>query len=235
MYTAYLFDIDGTLTPSRQCIDPEFKKLMLAFADTHNVYLVTGSDKPKTVEQIGEDLFNRARRVYNCAGNDVWEKGVNVYTNDWALPADAHEWLAQQLTSSAYNVRTGLHFEHRPGCVNFSIVGRNANNEQRADYFAYDEQSGERIWIADKFNLTFPGLQATVGGETGIDIAALGKDKGQIYKDFVDYDDIVFFGDRTAPGGNDYPLAKILIELDHGCVFQVDHWSNTQKILENIQ
>ena len=49
MKLEYIFDVDGTLTPSRGTIDPQFKKEFLAFARTHNVYLVTGSDRPKTL------------------------------------------------------------------------------------------------------------------------------------------------------------------------------------------
>ena len=41
MKLEYIFDVDGTLTPSRGTIDPQFKKEFLAFARTHNVYLVT--------------------------------------------------------------------------------------------------------------------------------------------------------------------------------------------------
>ena len=45
---AYIFDVYGTLTPSRGVMDAEFKELFLAFAKEHNVYLITGSDRPKT-------------------------------------------------------------------------------------------------------------------------------------------------------------------------------------------
>ena len=68
-----------------------------------------------------------------------------------------------------------------------------------------------------------------------VDIAARGKDKGQILKDFDKYDEVVFFGDRTEPGGNDYALAKLIIEAGRGAVFQVDHWVTTYKTLLNIE
>ena len=48
----FIFDVDGTLTPSRGKIDNDFKKFFVEFCMNNNVYLVTGSDKPKTVEQI---------------------------------------------------------------------------------------------------------------------------------------------------------------------------------------
>ena len=49
-------------------------------------YILQQEDAPKTIEQIGEELFNKVERVYNCSGNSVWEKGKNVYNNDWKLP-----------------------------------------------------------------------------------------------------------------------------------------------------
>jgi phosphomannomutase len=232
--TCYIFDVDGTLTPSRGRINEDFRLWFTDFCIENNVYLVTGSDNAKTVEQLGEYLCRWPIFIYNCSGNDIWAKGERVRTNEWTLPEDAHEWLAQQLTSSMYNVRTGLHFEHRPGLVNFSVVGRNATTEQRTDYVAYDEYSGERAYIANTFNLLFPSLQATVGGETGIDIAPKGADKSQILKDFKDSEEIYFFGDKTELGGNDYPLAKAIIDNNLGKCYNVKDWKDTWNILRNL-
>ena len=238
MKTAYLFDVDGTLTPSRQHIDPEFKEYMMAFSKTHDVYIVTGSDKPKTVEQIDEDLYNSAIRAYNCGGNDVWEGEDNIYTDPWTLPEEPWKFLETRLIHSKWGPKTGHHFDVRPGMVNFSILGRNATLEQRHAYVEYDKSTQERRLLADEFNSYFSdkyNIEGTLGGETGIDIAARGKDKGQILKDFDAYDDIVFFGDRTEPGGNDYALAKLIIETGRGYVFQIDHWVTTYKTLLNIE
>ena len=43
--TNFLFDIDGTLTPSRSVIDKDFKIFFLKWMENKSVYLVTGSDK----------------------------------------------------------------------------------------------------------------------------------------------------------------------------------------------
>ena len=211
-------------------MDAEFQGYFLDFCYANDVYLVTGSDYAKTLEQIGPDVCNAVTRIYNCNGNDVWEKGVNVRTNDWTLPEDAHEWLSVQLTESTYRTRTGLHFEHRPGLVNFSIVGRNADKEQRAEYVVHDELSDERNIIAKEFNLSFPNLQATVGGETGIDIAPLGADKSQIIEDFEVEDKLYFFGDRMDPAGNDYSLS---LEVD--IAKSVKKWQETFELLQYFQ
>ena len=226
----FIFDVDGTLTPSRQGMDADFQRWFLEFCYDNDVYLVTGSDHPKTVEQVGKSICESVQCVYNCSGNDVWEAEVNTRTTNWTLPEIAHGWLSEQLSASAFSLRTGLHFEHRPGMVNFSIVGRNANKEQRKMYVDWDEKYNERDLIAHNFNLLFSELEARPGGETGIDIATKGADKSQILVDFDDNDFILFFGDRMDEGGNDYPLA---LANYNGKNYHVKDWKHTWEILKN--
>ena len=43
----FVFDVDGTLTPSRGLIDMEFQKYFMDFCEDNFVYLITGSDRQK--------------------------------------------------------------------------------------------------------------------------------------------------------------------------------------------
>ena len=104
MNKKYIFDVDGTLTPSRQQIDSDFEKYMLKFSDEEDVYLVTGSNREKTIEQIGNDLFQKAKRVYNCSGSDVYEGDINVYRDEWEIPSDVEEFLMDELHHSKFPV-----------------------------------------------------------------------------------------------------------------------------------
>ena len=229
----FIFDVDGTLTPSRGIIDPNFKAFFNTFCLMNDVYLVTGSDKAKTIEQISEPTYNLCKRVYQCNGNDVWEGATHIRTNKWILPEAPHNWLSERLTTSDFPKRTGLRFEHRPGMVNFSIVGRNANAAERAHYVKWDKDTIERNDIAAVFNSIFPELEAKVGGETGIDISPKGFNKSQIAKDFdLNTDDysVYFFGDAMHEGGNDYPLAQVLTHSRH-----VMNWKNTCEYLQIFQ
>ena len=227
----FIFDVDGTLTPSRGIIDEKFKTFFNEFCRTNPVYLVTGSDKPKTIEQIGEDTYNLCKRVYQCSGSDVWDADTNILKSGWTLPDLARTFLISCEYESDFSIRTGNHIEERPGMVNFSVVGRNADAEQRAAYVAFEEQNGERKKIADAFNTMFPDLSAKVGGETGIDISPRGADKSQIIKDFdTTKDKLWFFGDAIYEGGNDYPLAKVV--KNHR---QVTSWLQTKEYLEIFQ
>mgnify|MGYP001208397013 FL=1 len=226
----YLFDVDGTLTPSRGVIDPEFKKWFLNFCSKNNVILVTGSDRPKTIEQLGREVYNACQRVYNCSGNDVYEGKKKVKFNDWNLPLLAQRWLKIRLDNSPYELRTGKHIENRTGMINFSVVGRNATAEERKDYHEYDEKFNERLSIAQDFEKEFTELQAKVGGETGIDIFPKGCDKGQVVKDFKK-STINFYGDRCDPQGNDYPIARLLKPKQ---VNHVKDWRDCWELLRNV-
>lgn len=231
----YIFDVDGTLTPSRDVMNSMFQLWFENFVDNNYVYLVTGSDYPKTVEQVGEYICTNADYVYNCNGNSIWYRGENVHNNNWKLPEEAEQWLQDQLTQSKFPKRTGLHLEQRPGMVNFSVVGRNANYEERAEYVQWDEEHNERKTISDNFNKLFQNLQATVGGETGLDIAPKGFDKSQVLNDFLDIDEIHFFGDKMNKGGNDYSLAKAILDNNRGYCYNVQNWETTWKLLIQIQ
>ena len=99
----FIFDVDGTLTPSRGKIDLEFKMFFNTFCLTNEVYLVTGSDKPKTVEQISEETYNLAKRVYNCSGCDVWEANKSVRSSDWNMPREQLSWLEDKLEEILYD------------------------------------------------------------------------------------------------------------------------------------
>lgn len=226
----FIFDVDGTLTPSRQRIDTDFAVYFSTFCVDNYVYLVTGSDREKTIEQVGEEIYSLSKRVYNCSGSDVWEGEKNVYTSTWTLPHEAEKWLRQECRISEFPLRTGLHIEKRPGMVNFSIVGRHATLGERKLYVKHDIKTNERARIAKEFKERFPDIQAVVGGETGIDIFPVGKDKAQIIDDFDKNDKLYFFGDRMDKDGNDYSLAQKVHYAK-----SVSGWKETKETLCYLQ
>ena len=230
----FIFDVDGTLTPSRGKMDEKFSQFFFDFCTLNHVYLVTGSDKPKTVEQIGNAIYSMAIRVYNCSGSEVWEGSRQIKADEWKIPMHVKSWLEDKLEESSFPLRTGLHIEERSGMVNFSIVGRNATIGERKLYVKHDIASNERNYIAELFNLEFSELIARPGGETGIDISPKGADKSQIINDFDPNDVLYFYGDRMDPQGNDYPLKKVIIDNDLGFAVEVSDWKDTWEKLKCV-
>jgi len=159
-------------------------------------------------------------------------------TKNLELPRDAYAFLLKKSISSDFDIATGNHFESRPGLLNFSVVGRNANRVQRKKYVKFDKLTSERQTISDEFNKKFTkklGLVSQVAGETGLDIIEIGKDKAQILKDFTFQDSLIFFGDNIQPGGNDYGIAQVIEYGPYAYTecHNVKNWKETWKILKS--
>jgi phosphomannomutase len=230
----YIFDIDGTLTPSRNKMDKNFHDFFMEFVKIHRVWLISGSDHTKTIEQIGVDLWTNVEKAYQCSGNQLFQRGSLIRTSDWELPIATKWCLEKFLEQSKYPHRYGNHIETRPGMVNFSIVGRQCTQEQREEYFKWDNEHKERVEFTKELKERYLGLDAVVGGEISIDIYPNGKDKGQIIDDIDD--NFTFFGDRLSPGGNDYPLkrASMVKQLKGNEFFNVKSWKDTRNLLTSI-
>jgi hypothetical protein len=210
-------------------MDPEFKEWFLRFIQQHSVMLVTGSDLTKTVEQVGIDIVENVEYCFNCSGNVVMYKGKTIFRHEFTLPKDVEEYLNIQLSSSPYPYRYSRHIEDRRYMVNFSVVGRGANSEQRTHYYEWDKLAGERIRIAKEINSKWSNIQAAVGGETGIDIFGHGHDKAQV-SEYL-HQNTIFFGDRMDPSGNDYTLMRSVIDNGLGRCYNVINWTETMKEL----
>ena len=230
----FIFDVDGTLTPSRQKITDDFLPFFIDFISKNDVYLVTGSDRDKTLEQVTPEIYNSCKRVYNCSGSDVYVGDKNVYRSDWELPWEVERFLNDELDYSSFPLRNGNHIERRPGGVNFSILGRDKDPfVGRDEYIRWSKETNEREDIAGRLRDNFPGLTVAVGGQTGMDIGPQGSDKSQILRDFSKDDEIHFFGDMMEEGENDYPLAKAVKEMG-GYPHSVRDWTDTRTILLGI-
>ena len=227
----FIFDVDGTITPSRGKIDPEFLPLFWELTKSEEVYLVTGSDRDKTLEQITPEIYNNCKRVYNCSGSDVYEGDKNVYRDDWELPEKVERFLQDELDFSQFPIRNGNHIERRPGGVNFSILGRDKDPMLgREEYVKWNKIHSERRFIALRILDMFPDLTVALGGQTGIDIGPLGADKSQILRDFTADDEIHFFGDRMESGGNDHSLGEAVKKMG-GFTYNVDSYKDTRDVI----
>ena len=233
----YIFDIDGTLTPSRLRIEPEFEAFFLEWMKDKNVYLVTGSDKDKTIEQVGEKIWTRVNRAYQSCGNAVYEKGILIEKKDFKPPNDLIRLLHKVLKISEWPDTYDNHIEHRIGLLNFSTIGRSCPQEARERYAEWDLEYKERETICKMIENLFVSLEATVGGQISIDIYPKGQNKAQVLGDIIG--PITFFGDKCEPGGNDFPIVERLHQLNEstklGCtIHKVTDYNDTWKILKKI-
>ena len=209
----YVFDVDGTLTEPRMKMGSQLANEFLLWGLKKQCYVATGSDYRKTQEQVPWDILDTFKNVFCCMGNEIRKPGGSVvYKSKFTLPDNLDADLQDFLKNTKFNLKTGNHIEFRTGMVNFSIVGRNADFEQRASYNLWDKKNRERQTIADFINKNYPTLNASVGGSISIDIIEEGQDKGQVvhHLENAGATKIVFVGDRCERGGNDFGIIREL-------------------------
>jgi phosphomannomutase len=227
---AFIFDMDGTLTESRRCITRETLAALKLLGPT-KLYLVTGSDMVKVVEQMGTDvLLERFERVMACNGTRVWNCNIDlddetkayepdlihkVSLTDHYSQADINHITSTLLKLAADNhtkYKTGTFVEWRDSQINFSLIGRNCTIEQRDDYAKWDSKSGERDKAIEQLEKTFQGwgLSFRKGGQISIDITRKGWDKSYAFRSIKEKPEkCVFFGDRIDGNGNDSDIAVL--------------------------
>ena len=255
----YIFDVDGTLTPSRKPMTQDFINFFDRWSQHNTFYLVSGSDLLKMSEQVPHYILRNSEGLFCCGGNDYYKYHGNFpmgiqkfkplmlneftqeYYNEFTPPKDLIDFLSEQLEHSPYQVRAGNHIENRGSMLNFSIVGRDCSDDEREDYFQYDLKSKERELISQWVNERWPDITAVIGGQISIDIAPKGNDKSQVLP-YIQSEHpnqhYCFIGDRTMPGGNDYPLANLMSTQDNCSVYQAgqpsahDGYLETKSILE---
>jgi len=241
MKTIYLFDIDGTLTAPRAPIDEEFAEIFIDWLekDSKEVYLVTGSDMKKIHQQLFGEFLNRCAGIFCCAGNQLYRNNKLVYQNKFQPPKNLLKDLEIYLSEAEYSTRTGNHIEKRPGMINFSVLGRNANLLQREQYTRWDKKAEQREDVVEYITQNYPGLDVSIGGAISVDIYPKGKDKAQVVKylkkQYKEEIAMIFVGDKNIPGGNDYPLALALEKEPHSHWFQVHSYEETRAIIEHSE
>ena len=76
---AIIFDMDGTLSESRQPISDEMIDCLRNIPNSYKKYLVTGSDMAKIEEQIPEDvLLEVFDKVFACNGTRVFNTRLDL-------------------------------------------------------------------------------------------------------------------------------------------------------------
>tara|TARA_Y100001973_G_scaffold106072_1_gene181891 strand:+ start:2815 stop:3528 length:714 start_codon:yes stop_codon:yes gene_type:complete len=232
-----MFDVDGTLTPARSMMDEGFRNFFLRWSEGKKFYLVSGSDLAKIKQQLPQDVMERCAGVYSSMGNSYHERDQVVYSIVYSPSYELLEDLQALVENSEYPIKTGHHVELRDGMVNFSIVGRNADMQQRAAYGEYDKRHGDREGIVETLSHCHPDLDFAIGGKISIDIYPKGYDKSQAVRHLrgeVGNDpEIIFFGDRTEAPGNDYGIVRALDEAPEPSQWHaVEKWADTMSILK---
>lgn len=235
----YYFDVDGTLTPSRKKIEPTFEFFFAEWVQyqqsiENKVFLITGSDKSKTIEQIGLPMYRLVDGVYQNSGNQFFERNNIRYERYWQVPQELLQDLEDTAKKSKWYGRAENNIEKRigessglPMMINFSTVGRSAGAALRKEYSDWDKEKQERLKIKEELSDKYNDISFSIGGEISIDIHPKGRDKSQVLQ--YAKGKTVFFGDKCESGGNDFEIAT----MSDMC-YHVKDWIETNEILARL-
>ena len=220
--------MDGTLTPPRQAMRKDMVNALEKLQTSgFEVGIVTGSDLEYVKEQC-QALFSHfyidkySIHFLPCNGTKYYKFGedgfATVYENDMRKHIGKKKW--SQMIRSIFNFQsalvqserdiplTGNFISYRGSTLNWCPIGRQASTEDRENWSVMDKHGWIRNrWLRnarDTFDAN--GLQDVIiklGGETSFDIFPFGWDKTYSFRNFNDYDELYFVGDRCGATGND--------------------------------
>lgn len=164
----------------------------------------------------GEDVIKKYDYVFAENGLVAYKNGDLI--GKMSIQEHVGEEKLQLFINSALSymskltlpVKRGTFIEFRDGLVNVCPVGRSCSQAERDQFAAYDKVHKIRESFVKHLQAEFPdfGLVFSIGGQISFDVFPKGWDKTYSLR-FVEedgYKEIHFFGDKTAPGGNDHEI-----------------------------
>ena len=111
MKKIYIFDVDGTLTPSRRMMTEDFEAFFSKWAKKNTFYLVSGSNLEKIKEQLPNYILDLAAGVFPCGGNQLFINDNQKYNREFKPPEDLLSFLQEKLENTYYTTKAGNHIE----------------------------------------------------------------------------------------------------------------------------
>jgi len=239
--TICLFDVDGTLSPSRNVASEEIKKCITNLRSKCVVGVVSGSDIKKIKEQLGEDLVENYDYVFTENGLVAHQSGS--FLEKKSIIDDLGDEKIQNLINFALRymgdlrlpVKRGTFVEFRTGLINLCPVGRSCTQAERDQFAAYDKEHHIREKFVEALYKEFPNdnLNFAIGGQISIDVFPQGWDKRYCLK-FLEhaFKTIHFFGDKTEAGGNDFEIYEDARTQGHAVTGPDDTLKKLQKLFD---
>ena len=238
-----LFDMDGTLSASRQPVDPELMLGPLIELASHtDIGIVTGSGLNYVTEQVG-CLLNHPLlpnlHLLPCNGTQYYDSKMNrihevnmrthMGKDNYELVVRTVLTLQSEIANKYPIPLTGHFLDFRSSMLNWCPSGRDSQLEQRERFVRMDSQWNIRKIYLEFFLEECPvHVIAALGGETSIDIYPPGWDKTYALRHFEGYD-VYFVGDKCTGTGNDRTICEAVSKKCH----PIDSPEETVNIINN--
>lgn len=225
------FDIDQTLNVAKTPITDEIADLLVKCLAHFEVCPISGQKFDQFLIQIVDRLPDNSPELlkhlhlfvaqgtqyYRHNGTD-WEQVYNFPLTDEQVAKISQiiEQAAKELGFwEADKLQAGDEIiENRLSQVTFSALGQKADTEAK---YAWDPDCKKREKIVARCKELAPEFDYEIGGTTSINAMIPGMNKvfgmTHLLEELnVKKEDILYFGDMTQPGGNDYPVVQMGID-----------------------
>lgn len=209
----FLFDVDGTLSKSRCKAPDSIIHMLQELKKQVNIAFVGGSDLCKQKEQIGDNLLELFTYGFPENGVQFYKSG-ELFSEQSIIKFLGEEnfkklinKLLVELSNADAPVKRGVFIETRSSMINVSPVGRSCIQEERLQFFEFDKKHEIRKTMVKNLKefTESIGIVCSIGGQISIDVFPKNWDKTYCLN-HIKEETIVFFGDMTHEGGNDYEI-----------------------------
>ena len=227
------FDIDQTLNIAKTPINDEIADLLIQCLDHFEVCPISGQKFDQFLIQIVNRLPHPTPEqlshlhLFVAQGTQYYR--YDTKRKDWAqvynypLTDDQVAKITHALETAAKELGYWAEDQLQPGDqiienrlsqVTFSALGQHASTEIK---YSWDPDCKKRQQIVARCKELAPEFDFEIGGTTSINAITPGMNKefGMTHlleELHVTKDDILYFGDMTSPGGNDYPVVQMGID-----------------------
>jgi len=216
-----VFDLDGTLAPSKSSLAPQTAELLRNLLSVIRVAVISGGAWEQFERQLlaylpqGSSLGNLSL-LPTCGTkffqyNGKWEElySEDLTTDQKTKIIDALDTAAEEAGYPAKEV-WGKVIEDRGSQVTYSALGQQA---PLAEKEMWDSDFGKRKRITAILETLIPEFSVRMGGATSIDVTKPGIDKAYGITKLqetlhLSLNEMIFIGDALFPGGNDFPVEE---------------------------
>jgi len=248
-----VFDLDGTLAPSKSPAPDRIVAALDKLLDKYHVCVISGGKFEQFQKQLLSNLKVAPEKLeklhlmptcgtryyrFDAAKND-WQK---IYAEDFTEPQK------KKIVSALKQAMNELDFwekktygetiEDRGSQITLSTLGQDIVDELGKKGVeikeTWDPDNIKKQKIRDCAAQLIPEFEVRVGGLTSIDVTKPGIDKAYGMEKLmamlgIGKNEILFIGDRLAEGGNDYPVKAMGIDC-----MEISHWQETALAIEAI-
>ena len=218
--TLFLFDIDGTLCEPKLEVKENMVQQLKNLSEMKDIELacVTCNNMENAKREL-KDSFPYFSDYYTENGVVSYDKDQKIVQQGSMkelLGKEKYDTLIKYFYDYIETIdvpfKVGNYLDERSAVINVSAVGNPVTLEQREQMRVWESEKHPiekfRKACEEKFGKEY-GLRFTKGGIKSFDVFPAGWDKTYCLKFIKEkgFDNIIFFGDNTYPGGADYDLA----------------------------